>query len=355
MSQEYTFGDLFQLYIEQYAMHHCKSWKEMLYLYKNHLSCWKEREALGIKRFEVVQWHASLKAKVSLYTANRAQQLMRSVFNRAIDWELLPSNYNPAAKIRKFHEKQRERFLQEEELGRFFAALGKLRYDVTRDFFLMLLLTGARKTNVLTMQWSEIDFARAVWRIPETKNGGSQYLPLTGEALALLKKRKKKSTCQWVFESSYSKGKPLVDPVRAWRALLKEAQLPDLRLHDLRRSVGSWLAITNASLPIIAKTLGHNDFQSTAVYARLTVEPVRDALATATNAMFKAGGLALPKDESSEQWITLKEAAALTGLSEGTLRQNRYHGKGPPSSKVNGSVRYNAATLKSWMAGRSCP
>ena len=80
-----------------------------------------------------------------------------------------------------------------------------------------------------------------------------------------------------------------MDPRKAWLRVLKRSGLSNLRMHDLRRSLGSWQAITGASLPIIGKSLGHTDQSATAIYARLTVDPVRASVNKATVAMMKAG------------------------------------------------------------------
>jgi integrase len=99
----------------------------------------------------------------------------------------------------------------------------------------------------------------------------------------------------WVFPSTGKTGH-LVEPKKAWKRILERADLSDLRIHDLRRSLGSWQAATGASLSIIGKSLGHKNINSTAIYARLNIDPVRESMETATSAMMVAGGL-LPSAE----------------------------------------------------------
>jgi integrase len=84
----------------------------------------------------------------------------------------------------------------------------------------------------------------------------------------------------------------VMEPKSAWKRILKRAELADLRLHDLRRTLGSWQAATGASLPIIGKSLGHNSLQATKIYAQLDLDPVRAAVTQATDAMLLAGGVA---------------------------------------------------------------
>ena len=95
---------------------------------------------------------------------------------------------------------------------------------------------------------------------------------------------------EWVFPS-YGKTGHLVEPKKAWNRLLDRAEISDLRIHDLRRTLGSWQAATGASLPVIGKSLGHKNQATTAIYARLDLDPVRQAVNTATAAMLAAGGL----------------------------------------------------------------
>jgi integrase len=109
--------------------------------------------------------------------------------------------------------------------------------------------------------------------------------------LRLLENRKATSTGEWVFPGRGRTGH-LVEPKSAWKRILKRAGLQDLRLHDLRRTLGSWQAATGASLPIIGKTLGHKSLSTTQIYARLNLDPVRLAVNTATDAMLLAGRVA---------------------------------------------------------------
>ena len=82
-----------------------------------------------------------------------------------------------------------------------------------------------------------------------------------------------------------------MEPKRAWKVLLERAEIQNLRIHDLRRTLGSWQAADGASLSIIGKTLGHKNVSTTAIYARLNLDPVRQAVNSATRAMLTAGGL----------------------------------------------------------------
>ncbi len=207
------------------------------------------------------------------------------MFSKAIEFSFW-NKTNPAHGIKKFKEHSRDRFLQSDELPRFFQALADEPNAIFRDYFLMLLLTGARRSNVLQMKWEDISFDRNEWRIPRTKNDTSQIVTLTDEAVTILKTRQNEANNQYVFPGI---GK-------AWTRILQRAGFTNLRIHDLRRTMGSWQARTGASLAIIGKSLNHKCPTTTAIYARLDLDPIRASLEKATAAIFMAAGLNSEKE-----------------------------------------------------------
>jgi integrase len=174
------------------------------------------------------------------------------------------------------------------------------------DFFLLAILTGARRSNLQAMRWQDVNLERAVWTIPKTKNGLPQTIPLPPEAVAILEHRKAEAIHRetFVFPGPGKTGH-LMEPKRAWDAVLKAAGIEDLRIHDLRRTLGSWQARQGASLAIIGKSLGHRTHQATAIYARLDLDPVRQSVESATAAMFEAGGI-----KESAQIIPIRRKAS---------------------------------------------
>ncbi|SIN98879.1 Site-specific recombinase XerD [Rhodovulum sp. ES.010] len=280
---EMTFGALFEEYLEKYSKVHKRSWKYDEREVTKFLSHWSKRKISKITKSDVERLHARVGKENGIYQANRLLERVRSIFNKAIDWGW--DGTNPAAGIKKFKEQSRDRFLQPDELPRFFEALANEPNEAARDFFLISLLTGARKSNTLAMRWQDINFSTATWRIGETKNGDAQIVHLPGQALDILKARKLAADGPWVFPGGGASGH-LADPKKAWARILKEAGIADLRIHDLRRTLGSYQAATGANGYIIGKSLGHRSQQSTAIYARLNLDPVRDSVNKATDAMF---------------------------------------------------------------------
>ncbi|MBA2483156.1 MAG: site-specific integrase, partial [Nitrosomonas sp.] len=147
-----------------------------------------------------------------------------------------------------------------------------------------------RRSNVLSMKWADINFDRAEWRIVETKNGSPQTVALSPEAIEVLSSRKPIEAAKFVFPG-VGKAGHLMEPKKGWKRILERANISDLRIHDLRRTLGSWQAKTGASLAIIGKSLNHKNQNTTAIYARLDLDPVRDSINRATSAMLTAAGI----------------------------------------------------------------
>jgi integrase len=252
-----------------------------------YLGKWGNRKLSQFKDTDFGRLHSDI-GKNHPVTANRVIALASSLFGYAGEQKLFKGP-NPAMGIRKFSENKRDRFLQADELPAFFQSLAEEANGTFRDYFLISLLTGARRSNVLAMQWREVSLDRAEWRIPVTKNGTAQVVTLSPQAVEILKGR---IGCDdaWVFPGAGKTGH-IMEPKKAWKRVLERAGLEDLRIHDLRRTLGSWQAKSGASLVIIGKSLNHQSPSTTAIYARLDQDPVRESVNKAVDAMMAAGGL----------------------------------------------------------------
>lgn len=285
--KEITFKEIFDQYLERYSKRHKKTWQNDEIAINRFLSGWLSRKLSSITNHDVRKIHEHITDNNGPYQANRVYEVIRSIFNKAIEWGW--SGVNPAVGIQKNREKSRDRFLHPDEMPRFLESVRKEDNTTARDYIFLSLLTGARKTNVLTMRWDHISLERAEWRIPETKNGEPLVIPLSEEAIKiLLGRRKVNPNSQWVFPGKGKNGH-LLDPKKAWGRILARAKIEDLRIHDLRRTLGSWQAANGATSFIIGKSLGHKSHQATAIYARLNLDPVRHSVQAATKAMFSAG------------------------------------------------------------------
>jgi integrase len=293
---EPIFADLFTEYMERHAKLNKRTWREDQQKYRDYLEQPLGKKKLSkITRADLAGVHSQITRAGHPTVANRVKDLCSSVFGRAIEWGLM--EHNPAKGIRDNSEKSRDRFLQPGELPRLFAALSDEPNPNFRDFFLLALLTGARRHNVRSMRWADLDLEHALWHIPVTKNGQPQNVPLVPEAVEILRGRLDALGLGngFVFPAARADSKHghMSGERKAWLRILQRARVEDVHIHDLRRTMGSWQARTGASMVVIGKSLGHRSQQATAVYARLDLDPVRQAMQTATSAMLEAAGVKL--------------------------------------------------------------
>jgi len=311
---EATLQELFNTYLERHSKVFKRTWKDDVGTFNLHLAHWKLRTISSLRKVDVATLHARIGHNHGRYAANRVVELLSSMFNKAKEWGW--NGENPAEKVKAFRERRRERFMDADELRAFFKSLAEEENETIRDYILVSLLTGARRSNVQEMLWTEINWSRATWTISAEKAKADEPITvaLTLPALRILETRRKSSKSEWVFPGLGKTGH-LVEPKTAWKRILnrakeiekqdwlkanptktetdfakeKPASFKDLRLHDLRRTLGSWQAATGASLPIIGKSLGHRSLAATQIYAQLNLDPVRESVNKATEAMLIAG------------------------------------------------------------------
>ncbi|MBF0422049.1 MAG: tyrosine-type recombinase/integrase [Magnetococcales bacterium] len=280
---EMTFAEMFEIYMTRWAKIRKKTWKDDEGRFRIHLIDLHSKRLSDISKRDIALIHNRV-GKKNPITANRVIELLSKIFNVANDFGLFAGG-NPTKGIKSFPEKSRDRFLSGEEIQNLIDSLTQEK-DQVRNFFLLALFTGARRANVLAMRWDQINLIRQVWTIPETKNGRPVIVPLVPIAVEILTAiRDGGNDSEWVFPASNSKTGHFVEPRKAWERVTSRAGIDGARIHDLRRTMGSWQAITGASLPIIGKSLGHQSQQATAIYARLDLDPVRAAMETAVAAM----------------------------------------------------------------------
>jgi integrase len=302
--EEPTLAALFRYWLDSHAKPHKRTWEADQRQYDTYLKPWASRRLSDIGKADVGALQLRIAEQKGRYIANKVLALVGAMYNRASDIGYTGSN--PARGIKKFPEEKRDRFLHSDELRAFFAALAAEPNATLRDYFLFCLLTGVRKSNALAARWEEIDFATGLWRIPETKTGHPVVVPLVGPLLRLLEMRRPGSNGSPYVFPSHGKTGHLVEPKSAWKRIITAAGLENVRPHDLRRSLGSWMAIGGASLPVVGRMLGHTQPSTTAIYARLSTDPVRAAAEQATGAMIAAGGgqatklLGVEKQEGSD-------------------------------------------------------
>lgn len=290
-SKQITLGELFREYIDRYAMEHTKTWKIMEESFDRYLKDLQNTPVASIKRTDVQALVNKIGKENGTTTANRTLQLLRAVINKGIEFELIDTA-NPASKIRRFKEKPRDRFIHNDELPALLAAIEAEPKQDIKDFIKMSLYTGVRKSNILSMRWSHVNLATATWTIPETKNDSPQTILLTDNELEILnrryKERKPKNhrSHDFVFPGTGASGH-FEDPKKGWHRILESAKIENLHIHDLRRSLASYMAMTGASLSVIGNAMNHKDVSTTRkVYAQSARETERNARLQAHEKMF---------------------------------------------------------------------
>ena len=237
---------------------------------------------------ELKALHRKITAEHGSYIANHAIVLVRTLINYAIK-EGKYKNLNPAVAVKLNKREARVRYLTHEELKRFMDVLLQYDYITTRDAILMLLYTGARKSNVLTMAWEDIDMSAKVWKIPQTKTADNVTVALAEPAMDILRERKKFADDVWVFPSETSKTGHLTDIKTAWYVLMKKANISNFRVHDMRHTLATYLIANGADAFMVKRALTHKTIQSTQVYVNLGVEHLRDKLNDTVEKMIKIG------------------------------------------------------------------
>jgi len=282
-----TFGELTDLYIQNHLPRK-RSQQNDLSMIRTHLAGWRNRKLPTIKRVDVVMLHSQI-GHATPYVANRLVALVRKMFNLAKMWGL-SSGDNPATGIDWFPERKRERFVQTYELPKVFNAIAQEPNLYVRAAFLLSLYTGARRNEVLSLKWADLSLngVHSTWTIPQTKNNRPHTLPLSDPAVSLLKGIPQLEGNPYVFPGHKGTGH-LVNLSKPWKRIRERAEIPDVRIHDLRRTVGSMLKASGEDLTLIAKVLNHQELSTTAIYARLNLDPVRKALDTHAQALEQLG------------------------------------------------------------------
>lgn len=278
-SSKMNFKQLFDKFIKDYARNYKKTWQQDVNMMDRYGTTLYSSKVSFIDQHMLQELFNKVSLNHGKVTANRFMSLLNTVFNYAVKWDIIV--LNPAINIRKHKEKSRDRFLTSEELPRFFESVDLESNEDVRDFILMLLYTGARKSNVLAMQWSSINFEDKTWYIADTKNGESHLVPLINQAMKILEQRKLDAVSDYVFHSDVSSSGYIAAPKNAWKRILERANIKDFCLHDLRRTMGSLMAQTGSNAYVIGKALNHKSQRSTAIYARVDTNSVRQSMSKA--------------------------------------------------------------------------
>ncbi|NCC61327.1 MAG: DUF4102 domain-containing protein [Verrucomicrobiae bacterium] len=274
-----TVQELFDLYTERHGKMHkkAKSVESDYHIWNKHI-----KEALGstnimaVQKADILKFHHSLRGIP--YQANRALALLRHMFNKAEEWDILKPGSNPCAKVREYKEHSRERYLSKEEVKRLLETLDDIDREqsehesVTRAIRL-LLFTGCRKSEILTLKWDYVDFRNSCFHLPDSKTG-KKCVPVGRAVIEMLLAIPRRNDTSYVIYGPRC-GEFFRDIHHQWNRIRKRAGLPDVRIHDLRHTYASFAVAQGYSLPLIGNILGHRDSATTQRYAHVPLDPVR--------------------------------------------------------------------------------
>ena len=219
-----------------------------------------------------------LAMKDTPYRANRVRALLSKMFSLAVGWGWRSDN--PVLGIEKFQEAKRDRWLDNDELQRLISVLETHPNQKCANIVRLLILTGARKGEAFSATWDQFNLERGIWTKPAhaTKQNRMEHVPLSQQAVVLLSDIRAAADTRtpYVFPGDVP-GQPITCIKKFWREVRTAANLPDVRLHDLRHTFASHLVSSGVSLPIVGRLLGHSQAQTTQRYAHLADDPLREA------------------------------------------------------------------------------
>ena len=278
-----TVAELAKRYLEAHAAVHCNAQTQASYegALRNHiLPALGAKPLSAVSRAEVAALHYGLRETPR--AANRALMVLSKIFSLSEAWGVAPQGGNPCRYVLRYKEGHRERFLTEEEYRRVGQALCELEAESpirarAAAALRLLLLTGCRCGEVLSLRWSDVDRKSGELRLRDSKRG-ARMVPLTAAGLQVLSGISRVRRSPWVFTGKRP-DRHLMNLSLFWYRVRKRADIEDVRIHDLRHSFASRALALGLTLPMIGRLLGHTDIGSTARYAHLSRDAEKIAVA----------------------------------------------------------------------------
>lgn len=244
-----------------------------------------------VTRADIAQLHHDLRHIA--YDANRCLEMISKMFNLAEMWGLRPDGSNPRKHIKKYPEEKRERFLSAVELRRVGQVLRQMEQEGLElpsaiAAVRLLILTGCRLGEIMTLKWENVDIPGKALRLPDSKTG-AKVVHLGQPAIEVLEKIARIKGNPWVIVGM-KPGARLSDLQPFWQRVRARAGLKNVRIHDLRHTFASTAVAAGQGLPMIGKLLGHTQVQTTARYAHLAAEPVKEAASKVASDLARAIG-----------------------------------------------------------------
>lgn len=269
-SEKVSFDDFTDEYLKVHSSNN-KSYRKDMSNAKILKSSFGDKCLHEITPMDVERFKTERAKVVSVATTNRGLALLKSMFNRAIEWHKIKEN--PCKVIKLFKENnQILRYLEQEEIQRLLDNCdGYLKGIVTTALF-----TGMRKNEILGLKWYDCDFERQVIRITNTKNKETRAIPMHDLVKKTLAAIPKHPDSPYIFYKS--NGEPFINVRKSFDKLLKTCKIVKFRFHDLRHTYASQLAMSGVDLNTIRELLGHKSLQMTLRYAHLSPDHKRRAV-----------------------------------------------------------------------------
>lgn len=284
-----TMGQFCEAYMERHANKHKKASsakEDRRYIDRDILPKLGKKKVRDITRQDINALHQGISK--SPYAANRVLSLLSKMMNLAEAWGERDDGTNPSRHVQKFRETPKERYLDDGELARLGDALIKFEDSTPAavDAIRLLLLTGARKSEILTLRWENVDLERKTISLDDSKTGARTIL-IDDPAIEVLKAAKARTQSLWVIPGR-DPDLHMKELRKAWKRICDVAGFDGVRIHDLRHTHASMAVGAGLSLPMVGKLLGHTQAQTTARYAHLADDPVREASSVVGNHMARA-------------------------------------------------------------------
>jgi integrase len=273
-----TVKALCEEYMRRHAERKKRSWKDdQSYIDRIVVPKLGSRLLASITSVDVAKLHSEIGSEHP-YAANRFLEIVSKMFGLGRTWGRLPKDAeNPAVGIEQFPEQKRRRYITTAEMPKLAEAIDAEGNEFARHAIWLLLLMGVRRTELLNAKWSDIDWDLRTLYIGKTKNGEPVLAPLSHAAIARLDMIPRMDRNPYIICGRLT-GQPLKGLQPAWARIRTAAALEDVRLHDLRRTVGSWLVREGSSLHLVGAVLNHKDSKTTAAYAYFQIEDRQAAL-----------------------------------------------------------------------------
>ena len=278
-----TIAELAERYLREHVAVRCKPNTAKAYrnaIAKHLLPALGGVPVAALGREEVAEMHYRLRKTPA--AANEALTALSRILNRAEAWGLLPAGGNPCRFVPRYRTRRLERFLTEEEFRRLGGALDALQSEGrvpahAAAAIRLLMLTGCRSGEIMALKWEDVHLEAAELRLRDSKTG-PRVVPLSPAAVRVLEGLPRAAGNPWVI-AGHKPGTRLSRVTRYWYRARERAGIEDVRIHDLRHSFASRALALGESLSMIGKLLGHSKIQTTARYAHLARDSVKESAA----------------------------------------------------------------------------